>query len=58
MQTPAFFQQKGRVILHMTADERKIPVLITSQLFLKGFDLGNIVAELEKMEGVMAPGGN
>jgi hypothetical protein len=53
MQTPAFFQQRGRVIVHMTADERKIPVLITSQLYLKGFDLGNIVAELEKMEGVM-----
>ncbi len=56
LQTPAFFQQKGRVILHMTADARKIPVLITSQLYLKGFDLGNIVAELEKMEGVLPAG--
>jgi len=53
LQTPAFFQQRGRVIVHMTADARKIPVLITSQLFLKGFDLGNIVAELEKMDGVL-----
>ena len=53
LQTPAFFQQRGRVIVHMTADERKIPVLITSQLYLKGFDLGNIVAELEKMGGVL-----
>lgn len=57
LQTPAFFQQRGRMIVHMTADERKIPVLITSQLYLKGFDLGTIVAELEKMEGVMPAGG-
>ena len=56
LQTPAFFQQKGRVIVHMTADARKIPVLITSQLYLKGFDLGTIVAELEKMEGVLPAG--
>ena len=56
LQTPAFFQQKGRVIVHMTADARNIPVLITSQLYLKGFDLGTIVAELEKMEGVLPAG--
>ncbi len=56
LQTPAFFQQRGRVIVHMTADARRIPVLITSQLYLKGFDLGMIVAELERMDGVLTTG--
>jgi hypothetical protein len=52
LKTPALFQQKGRVVVHMTDDERKIPVMMTSQLYVKAFKLGAVVAELEKIEGV------
>jgi hypothetical protein len=52
LKTPALFQQKGRVVVHMTDDARKIPVMMTSQLYVKAFKLGAVVAELEKMEGV------
>jgi len=52
LKTSALFQQKGRLIVHMTDDQRKMPVMITSQLYVKGFKLGAIVAELEKIEGV------
>ncbi len=52
LKTPALFQQKGRVVVHMTDDARKIPVMMTSQLYVKAFNLGAVVAELEKMEGV------
>lgn len=52
LKTPALFQQKGRVVVHMTDDARKVPVMMTSQLYVKAFKLGAVVAELEKMEGV------
>jgi hypothetical protein len=52
LKTPALFQQKGRVVVHMTDDARKIPVMMTSQIYVKAFNLGAVVAELEKMEGV------
>lgn len=52
LQTSALFQQKGRLVIHMTDDQRKMPVMITSQLYVKAFKLGAIVAELEKVEGV------
>ena len=52
LKTPALFQQKGRVVVHMTDDARKIPVMMTSQLYVKAFKLGAVVAELEKIEGV------
>jgi hypothetical protein len=52
LKTPALFQQKGRLVIHMTDDHRKMPVMITSQLYVKAFKLGAIVAELEKIEGV------
>ncbi len=54
LKTPGLFQQKGRVVVHLTADKRKIPVLMTSQIYVKAFDLGSVVVELEKMEGVLA----
>jgi hypothetical protein len=50
LKTSALFQQKGRLVIHMTDDHRKMPVMITSQLYVKGFKLGAIVAELEKIE--------
>jgi hypothetical protein len=52
LKTSALFQQKGRLVIHMTDDQRKMPVMITSQLYVKAFKLGAIVAELEKIEGV------
>jgi hypothetical protein len=52
LKTSALFQQKGRLVIHMTDDQRKMPVMITSQIYVKGFKLGAIVAELEKIEGV------
>lgn len=52
LKTSGLFQQKGRLLIHMTDDHRKVPVMITSQLYVKGFKLGAIVAELEKVEGV------
>ena len=52
LKTSGLFQQKGRLLIHMTDDHRKMPVMITSQLYVKGFKLGAIVAELEKVEGV------
>ncbi len=52
LKTSGLFQQKGRLLIHMTDDQRKMPVMITSQLYVKGFKLGAIVAELEKVEGV------
>ncbi len=54
LKTPALFQQKGRVVVHMTDDARKIPVMMTSQIYVKAFKLGAVVAELEKIEGVMS----
>jgi len=52
LKTSALFQQKGRLVIHMTDDQRKMPVMITSQIYVKAFKLGAIVAELEKIEGV------
>jgi hypothetical protein len=52
LKTPALFQQKGRVVVHLTDDERKIPVMMTSQIYVKAFNLGAVVAEAEKIEGV------
>jgi len=53
LQTPALFQQKGRVVVHLTDDHRKIPVMMTSQIFVKGLSVGSIIVELEKMSGVV-----
>jgi hypothetical protein len=53
LQTPALFEQKGRVVVHLTDDHRKIPVMMTSQIYVKGLKVGNIVVELEKMSGVV-----
>lgn len=53
LKTPALFQQKGRVVVHLTDDHRKIPVLMTSQIYVKGLKVGNIVVELERMTGVV-----
>jgi len=52
LKTPGLYNQKGRLIVHLTDDERKIPVMTTTQLYIKAFNLGNVVAELEKIEGV------
>ena len=52
LKTSGLFQQKGRLLIHMTDDQRKMPVMITSQIYVKGFKLGAIVAELEKVDGV------
>jgi hypothetical protein len=52
LKTPGLFQQKGRVVVHLTDDARKIPVMMTSQIYVKAFKLGTVVAELEKIEGV------
>jgi hypothetical protein len=52
LKTPGLFQQKGRLVIHMTDDLRKMPVMITSKIYVKAFKLGAIVAELEKIEGV------
>jgi hypothetical protein len=52
LKTPGLFQQKGRIVVHLTDDARKIPVMMTSQIYVKAFKLGAVVAELEKMEGV------
>jgi hypothetical protein len=52
LKTSALFQQKGRLVIHMTDDHRKMPVMMTSQIYVKAFKLGAIVAELEKIEGV------
>ncbi|KAA3619706.1 MAG: DUF3108 domain-containing protein [Calditrichaeota bacterium] len=46
------FKAKGRIIVHMTDDEKKVPVLMTTKIYIKAFSLGEIVAELEKIEGV------
>lgn len=53
LKTPALFQQKGRVVVHLTDDHRKIPVLMTSQIYVKSLKVGNIIVELEKMGGVV-----
>ena len=52
LKTSGVFKQKGRLVVHFTDDERKIPVLMTSQIYVKAFSLGSVVAELEKIEGV------
>ena len=53
LRTPGLFQQKGKIIVHLSDDRRKIPVKITTFIYLKGFSLGAIVAELEKVDGVV-----
>jgi len=53
LQTPSLFEQKGRVVVHLTDDYRKIPVLMTSQIYVKGLKVGKIVVEMEKMSGVV-----
>lgn len=52
MKTPGLYNQKGRLIVHITDDDRKIPVLTTTELYIKAFNLGNVVAELEEIKGV------
>lgn len=53
LRTPALFKQKGRIVVHLTDDRRKIPVRMTTYIYVKGFSLGAVVAELERMEGVL-----
>lgn len=50
---PGLFQQRGTLVIHMTDDHRKIPVKMTSYIYVSKFNLGAVVAELESMEGVM-----
>ncbi|RIK55859.1 hypothetical protein DCC62_30950 [candidate division KSB1 bacterium] len=45
MKTPGLYNQKGRLIVHITDDDRKIPVLTTTELYIN-------VAELEEIKGV------
>ncbi|MDZ7266630.1 MAG: DUF3108 domain-containing protein [candidate division KSB1 bacterium] len=52
LKTPGLYNQKGRLIVHLSDDDRKLPVMTTTQLYIKAFNLGNVVAELEKIEGV------
>ena len=52
LRTPRLFQQKGRVVVHLTDDDQKLPVLMTSQIYVSSFNLGNVVIELEKIKGV------
>jgi hypothetical protein len=52
LRTPALFMQKGNVIVHLTDDQRKVPVMMTSQIYVKGLNVGSIIVELEKMAGV------
>jgi hypothetical protein len=53
LRTPAMFMQKGNVVVHLTDDHRKIPVMMTSQIYVKGLNVGSIIVELEKMSGVV-----
>lgn len=53
LRTPALFMQKGNVIVHLTDDHRKIPVMMTSQIYVKGLNVGSIIVEMEKMSGVV-----
>jgi len=53
LRTPALFFQKGRVVVHLTDDHRKIPVMMTGQIYVKGLKVGSIIVELEKMSGVV-----
>jgi len=53
LRTPALFQQKGNVVVYLTDDHRKIPVMMTSQIYVKGLNVGSIVVELEKMSGTV-----
>lgn len=53
LRDPGLFKQRGTLLIHMTDDHRKIPVKLTSEIYVSKFDLGAVVAELEKMEGVM-----
>lgn len=53
LKTPGLFKQKGRLVIYLTDDHRKIPVMMRSQIYVSSFDLGAVVAELERMEGVL-----
>jgi hypothetical protein len=53
LQTPALFNQKGRIQVWLSNDNRKIPVLMKSQIYVSAFKLGSVIAELEEMEGVV-----
>lgn len=53
LRTAGVFKHRGRIKAHLTDDHRKIPVLMSSRIYAKGVHLGNIVAELQKMEGVL-----
>lgn len=53
LREPGLFKARGRLIIHMTDDHRKIPVRMTTKIYVSKFNLGDVVAELEKMEGVM-----
>lgn len=53
LREPGLFKQRGSLVIHMTDDHRKIPVKMTSHIYVSKFNLGAVVAELESMEGVM-----
>lgn len=53
LKSPAVFKHNGRLVIHMTDDDRRIPVMMTSQIYVKAFNLGAVVAELEEMEGTL-----
>ncbi|MFQ5627242.1 MAG: DUF3108 domain-containing protein [bacterium] len=53
LREPGLFKQRGSLVIHMTDDHRKIPVKMTSHIYVSKFNLGAVVVELEKMEGVV-----
>ena len=52
MRGEGIFKARGRIIVHLTDDERKLPVLMTSKIYIKAFSLGGIIAELAEIKGV------
>jgi len=52
LQAPGLFRQRGRVMVYLSDDQYKLPVMMTTRIYVKAFDLGSVVAELEKIEGV------
>lgn len=53
LQTPALFNQKGRIQVWLSTDVRRLPVLMKSQIYVSAFHLGAVVAELEQAEGIV-----
>ncbi len=52
LRTPALFKQKGRIVVFLSDDQYKIPVLMNTYIYVKGFSLGAVVSELERYSGL------